>query len=518
MSLKNKKSVDDIWPMTNKKVLVRVDFNVPIKNGEIRNDYRIRSALPTIKRIIDQGGICILMSHLGRPKGIKYSDVSHDDDVHRRALQTWAQERGTGKTSFFAILSGAEKKKVLGWSSVAAKVEAMSETEGAGKTALFSHLPEEEKKSILDRFTAEMRQEAQFPQLRQYQGFEEELSLKPVADRLQELLSKPVVFAHDCMTAENEISNLKAGDVLLLENVRFYSDEGAKKEADRLSMSEKLAKYADYFVCDAFGTAHRDSATMTGIPKALGHGAAGYLMDREINYFAKVLGNPPRPMVAIVGGAKVSDKILLLENMLERIDKLVIGGAMAYTFLKAQGFEIGKSFCEAGQSFTDKYSGEKIDVVELAKKLLEKAKERKVDVYLPCDHICHTECKPTDNAITTKDANVPEGYMALDIGPKTVTMYEEVVKQSKTCLWNGPMGVFEMETYCKGTFAVAKAMADGTEERGLLSIIGGGDSASAAEQCGHASRMSHVSTGGGASLELLEGKMLPGIAVLDDKE
>ena len=515
MSLKNKKSVDDIWPMAGKKVLVRVDFNVPIRDSVIRNDYRIRSAVPTIKRIIDHGGICILLSHLGRPKGVKYSDLQDDESARRRNMQTWLRERGTGKTSFFALLSGDEKLKLLSWSSVATKMGGITGEEGSGKTVLFSSLPEEEKKTLLDRFKAEMQQESQFPQLRQYQGFEEELSLKPVQFRLEELLERPVAFAADCMDAEGDIQRLKPGDVMLLENVRFYSDESDKKSSK--VMSEKLASYADYFVSDAFGTAHRDSATMTGIPRELGHGAAGYLMDREINYFAKVLGNPPRPMVAIVGGAKVSDKIQLLENMLQRIDKLVIGGAMAYTFLKAQGIEIAKSFCEAGQSFTDNY-GEKKDIIQLAANLLKLAESRKVEVFLPMDHVCFTECKATDSFITTTDANVPCGFMALDIGPKTVAKYCEVIGQCNTAIWNGPMGVFEIPTYANGTYSVAKAMGDGTQQRNLLSIVGGGDSASAAESSGHAVRMSHVSTGGGAALELLEGKVLPGIAVLDDKE
>lgn len=515
--LRCKKTVDDIWPMCNKRVLVRVDFNVPIKKGIISNDYRIRSTLPTIRRIVDQGGICILMSHLGRPKGVKYADVCQDDEVKRRALLTWALEAGTGKTAYFALLSGAEKKKVISWSSVAAKGEALSEAQGNGKTHLFSSLPEAEKKALLDRHTAEVRQESAFPQLRQYQGFEEELSLRPVAKRLEELLGdRPVHFAEDCLDARRQVDALQAGEVLLLENVRFYSDESSSKEKERAVMAEKMAAYCDYFVSDAFGTAHRDSATMTGIPRVLGHGAAGHTMDREIQYFAKVLGDAPRPMVAIVGGAKVSDKILLLENMLTRINKLVIGGAMAYTFLKAQGFEIGKSFCEAGQSFTDKY-GEKQDIVQLASNLLAKAKERNVAVFLPVDHVCHTECKATATPVVTPDANVPAGFMALDIGPQTVELYVKAMADCRTCIWNGPMGVFEIDTYSAGTFAIAKAMGDGTEQRGMLSIIGGGDSASAAEKSGQDVRMSHVSTGGGASLELLEGKLLPGISVLDDK-
>lgn len=517
MALRSKMSVDDIWPMSNKKVLVRVDFNVPIKNGIISNDYRIRSAIPTIKRITDQGGICILVSHLGRPKGVKYADVMHDDSIRRRNLHTWLKERGTGKTAFFAVLTAEEKLSILKRSSIADKVADMTPVEGRGKTAMFTHLPEEEKKVLLDEFTAKARQEQEFPQLRQYQGFEEELSLRPVAARLEELMGHPVAFAPDCMDAQTEVDALKAGDIIILENCRFYSEEGSKKESERMLIAEKLASYADYFVSDAFGTAHRDSATMTGVAKVLGHGAAGYLMDREINYFSKVLGNPPRPMVAIVGGAKVSDKIQLLENMLPRIDKLLIGGAMAYTFLKAQGFTIGKSFCEAGQSFTDQY-GEKKDIVSLAGALLEKAKASNVQVFLPVDHICHTECKATDTPLTTTDANVPEGYMALDIGPMTLKRYAAEIEQCKTAIWNGPMGVFEIATYSAGTFGIAKCMADGTEKAGLLSIIGGGDSASAAETCGEASRMSHVSTGGGASLELLEGKLLPGITVLDDKQ
>ena len=517
MSLRSKMSVDDIWPMSNKKVLVRVDFNVPIKNGIISNDYRIRSAIPTIKRIIDQGGICILVSHLGRPKGVKYSEVTQDDDLRRRTLHTWLKERGTGKTAYFAVLTAEQKLEILQKSSMADKVVGMTAKDGHGKTAMFTHLPEEEKKSLLDELTTKMRQEQEFPQLRQYQGFEEELSLRPVATRLEELMGQPVAFAHDCMDAQSEVDALKGGDIIILENCRFYSDEGSKNEADRMIIAEKLASYADYFVSDAFGTAHRDSATMTGVAKVLGHGAAGYLMDTEINYFSKVLGNPPRPMVAIVGGAKVSDKIQLLENMLPRIDKLLIGGAMAYTFLKAQGMSIGKSYCEAGQSFTDKY-GEKQDIVSLAGALLEKAKASNVQVCLPIDHICHTECKATDSPLVTTDGNVPDGYMALDIGPLTLQRYASEIEQCKTAIWNGPMGVFEIPTYSAGTFGVAKCMADCTEKTGLLSIIGGGDSASAAETCGEAARMSHVSTGGGASLELLEGKLLPGITVLDDKK
>lgn len=382
---------------------------------------------------------------------------------------------------------------------------------------------EDEKKRLLDRLMEERRQhqEVAFPHLRQYKGYEEELSLRPVATRLEELLkeesadSLPVMFAKDCLHAEEEVEQLKPGQALLLENVRFFKDESSKDKESRLLMASKLASYGDYFVCDAFGTAHRDAASMTGIPEVLGHGTAGYLVRREIDAFARVLGQPPEPVVAIVGGAKVSDKIMLLENLLHKIDVLIIGGAMAYTFLKAQGFSIGKSFCEAGQSFTDRY-GASVDIIELASKLLKGAEEKGIAVHLPDDHVCHTECKTTDEPLVTDDANVPDGYMALDIGPNTIEKYQKVISECKTAVWNGPMGVFELDTYSKGTFAIAKAMGDGTQQSDMLTIIGGGDSASAAEKSGDAKRMSHVSTGGGASLELLEGKMLPGLAALDD--
>ncbi|CAJ1023852.1 phosphoglycerate kinase C, glycosomal [Leishmania guyanensis] len=416
MTLVQKKSIDDAT-LKGKKVLIRVDFNVPVKNGKITNDFRIRAALPTIQKVLKEGGSCILMSHLGRPKGAKMSDPKPAKDVR---------------------------------------------------------------------------------------GYEEAATLRPVAERVAELLGRKVEFAPDCLDAALYVSKLKGGDVLLLENVRFYTEEGSKKEEERDAMAKVLASYADVYVSDAFGTAHRDSATMTGIPKVLGAGYAGYLMEKEINYFARVLNNPPRPLVAIVGGAKVSDKIQLLDNMLDRINFLVIGGAMAYTFQKAQGYKIGISMCEE-------------DKLDLAKSLLKKAQERGVQVLFPVDHVCHKEFKAVESPLVTEGVEIPDGYMALDIGPKTIRMYEDVIGRCNSAIWNGPMGVFEMACYSKGTFAVAKAMGAGTQKSGLMSIIGGGDSASAAEMSGEAKNMSHVSTGGGASLELLEGKTLPGVAVLTDK-
>ena len=416
-----------------------MDFNVPIENGAITNDYRIRSTIPTIREVTDKGASAILMSHLGRPNGVPYDPAQP----------------------------------------------------GAGRQVGIDQAKD---------------------------------SLRPVATRLEEILKAsnpdalPVLFADDCLDAQAMVDQLQPGQVLLLENVRFYKNEDSKKEEERLLMAKTLASYGDFYVSDAFGTAHRNSASMTGIPKVLGQGVAGFLMAKEIKAFAEVLNDPPRPLVAIVGGSKVSDKILLLENMITKIDRLVIGGAMAYTFLNAQGFEIGKSFSQAGQKFTDK-DGNEMDIVDLAKSLLKKAEERGVVVSLPVDHVCNTtfgEPAEGSDALVTADANIPADYMALDIGPKTVELYKSIVKECKSAIWNGPMGVFEMKTYATGTFAIAEVMGDQTQANGMLTIIGGGDSASAAELSGHADRMSHVSTGGGASLELLEGKKLPGIAALDD--
>jgi len=268
----------------------------------------------------------------------------------------------------------------------------------------------------------------------------------------------------------------------------------------------------------AFGNSHRvNSATTIELPRVLGHGCCGYLLQREITTYANLLGGAaPHPMVAIVGGAKVSEKILLMERILRKIDCLVIGGALAYTFLKAIGYKIGNSFHEAGQSFGDKYCEMK-NIDDLATSLLSKAKVCGVEVLLPLDHVCHTSCDPTDAPIITTDANVPDGYMALDIGPQTIAMYQQCISQCQSAVWNGPLGVFEIPTFATGSFAIAKALGDGTQERGLMSIVGGGASADAARLCGHASRVSHVSSGGGASLDLLKGKVLPGIDSLDNK-
>lgn len=303
--------------------------------------------------------------------------------------------------------------------------------------------------------------------------------------------------------------------MLLLENLRFYSNKSSKKEPERLAMAGTLDSYGNVFVSDAFGTTHRDSATMTGIAAALGHGAVGYLIEKEVDAFSAGLGDPPKPGVAIMGGAKVSNKILLLENMLPKIDKLLIGRAMAYTFLQCASNTVGTSMSEFGKTFKAK-EGTEQKVDDLVDTILSKAKDAGVELYLPVDHACHTAFGATDSPLVTDSADIPHGYMVLDIGPKTVKTYVAAIGKCRMAIWNGPMGVFEMGCYTDGTFIMARAMGDGTEENGLMSIIGGGDSASAAEECGEAKRMSHVSTGRGASLELLKGKVLSGIAALDD--
>eukprot|EP01065_Artemidia_motanka_P010848 TRINITY_DN1581_c2_g2_i1.p1 TRINITY_DN1581_c2_g2~~TRINITY_DN1581_c2_g2_i1.p1 ORF type:complete len:502 (+),score=175.92 TRINITY_DN1581_c2_g2_i1:101-1507(+) len=341
-------------------------------------------------------------------------------------------------------------------------------------------------------------------------GYEADYSLKPCRDRLAEMLGRPVAFAPDCMQAENEVATLKDGDCLLLENLRFYKYEGAKKEADRMPMAEKLASYADVYVCDAFGTAHRDAASITGIPKVLGHGVAGELMAKEINCFGRALSNPDKPVVAIVGGSKVSSKILVLENLLSKCQTILIGGAMAYTFLAAQGKSTGSSMVEREAE----EKGIKVDLIQYCRDLMAKAARVGCNVLLPIDHTCHTKFESTPTPLISKDCNIPDGYMALDIGPKTSKIYCEAIRSSRTAIWNGPMGVFEKEPYNKHTFEIAKALG---EAQGCMSIVGGGDSVAAVEMSGYADKVAHVSTGGGASLELMEGKTLPGIKALSDK-
>lgn len=325
-------------------------------------------------------------------------------------------------------------------------------------------------------------------------------TLAPVAKRLSELLGKEVVFAaDDVVVGENAkaaVANMKEGDVVLLENTRFRPEEGKNEE----SFSKDLASLADVFVNDAFGTAHRAHCSTVGVTQFVPVSVCGYLIQKELKFLGEVVESPVRPFVAILGGAKVSDKINVINNLLEKVDTLIIGGGMAYTFLKAQGFTIGTSLLEA-------------DKVDYAQEMMDKAKAKGVKLLLPVDNIVGDKFSADATPVVTQDQNIPQGHMGLDIGPKTAELYANAVKESKTVIWNGPMGVFEFENFAKGTIAVAKAMADSD----ATTVIGGGDSAAAVNILGFGDKMTHISTGGGASLEFLEGKALPGIEALNNK-
>lgn len=399
MSMLNKKTIEDI-NVCGKKVLVRCDFNVPLKDGVITDENRLNGALPTIKYLIEKGAKVILCSHLGKPKG--------------------------------------EAKP--------------------------------------------------------------ELSLAPVATRLSQMLDKEVVFAaDDNVVGENAraaVEKMENGDVVLLQNTRYRKEETKNEE----NFSKELASLAEIFVNDAFGTAHRAHCSTVGAGEFLQERVCGYLIQKELKFLGEAVATPVRPFTAILGGAKVSDKIAVIEQLLEKVDNLIIGGGMAYTFLKAQGYEIGTSLVEE-------------DKVEYAKEMMDKAKAKGVKLLLPIDNAVADKFADVAPVIT-EDANIPAGHMGLDIGPKTTELYVNTVNESKTIVWNGPMGVFEFENFNQGTLAVAKAMAALTD---ATTVIGGGDSAAAVNQLGFGDKMTHVSTGGGASLEFLEGKELPGIVALDNK-
>lgn len=394
-----KKTVQDI-DLKGKKVLVRVDFNVPLKDGVITDDTRIKAALPTINYVLDQGGKAILFSHLGRVK---------------------------------------------------------TEEDKAGK------------------------------------------SLAPVADRLGELLGKEVTFVPETRgeALEAAINNLEDGGVVVFENTRFEDVDGEKESKNDPELGKYWASLGDVFVNDAFGTAHRAHASNVGIASTGIPTVAGFLMEKEIKFIGEAVEEPKRPMVAILGGAKVSDKIGVIENLIPKADKILIGGGMTYTFYRAKGIEIGKSLVEA-------------DKVELAKELIEKAGDKLV---LPVDSVTAPEFS-NDVPTEVHEGDVPADQMGLDIGPKTVELFSDILKDAKTVVWNGPMGVFEMSNFASGTIGVCEAIANLED---ATTIIGGGDSAAAAEQLGFADKFTHISTGGGASLELLEGKELPGLAAINDK-
>lgn len=332
-------------------------------------------------------------------------------------------------------------------------------------------------------------------------GPEPKFSLAPVAQKLQEMIQKPVLFAADDTVvgdnARRAAQEMKDGDIVLLENTRFRAEETKNEDA----FSRDLASLADIFVSDAFGTAHRAHCSTVGAGALMQERVCGYLIEKELQFLGNAVENPERPLTAILGGAKVSDKLLVIERLLDKVDALIIGGGMAYTFMKAQGYAIGSSLLEE-------------DKVAYCSEMLQKAQEKGVKLLLPQDFVMAKEFDKDAEPVTTSDANITEGYMGLDIGPKSIAQFTSVIAESKTIVWNGPMGVFEFPNFAKGTKAIAAAMA---ENRDAMTIIGGGDSAAAVNQFGYGDQMSHVSTGGGASLEFLEGKALPGIAALDDK-
>jgi len=398
----NKLSIRDLQ-LPGKRVFVRVDFNVPLENGKVADDTRIRETLPTLKLARERGARLVLASHLGRPKG---------------------------------------------------------------------------------------KPDAKY-------------SLRPVAWKLADLLGAPVAFAADCVGAEAEAKSraLGNGSVLLLENVRFHREEEANDEG----FSRQLAALCDgLFVCDAFGSAHRAHASVVGITRFVKQSAAGLLMERELSYLGKTLSAPERPFVAVLGGAKVSDKIEVVENLMKIADGMPVGGGMAYTFLKAQGVAVGKSIVEA-------------EKIELAGRVLADAKARNFRLLLPSDHVVGAEFRADTETRTVAVSETPDGWMGLDIGPETVRRFSEEIARAKTIVWNGPMGVFEMPAFARGTVQIAEAVAAATS-RGATSIVGGGDSVAALHQAGLADKVSHISTGGGASLEFLAGKKLPGVEALTDKE
>ena len=429
----NKKNVEDI-DVAGKKVLVRCDFNVPLKDGVITSDKRIVGALPTINYLLGKGAKVILCSHMGKPHAI------------------------------FTEGFGLDKKEK-------AKVAALPENEQAAAKA---ELIEKAKKNDPVKFT-----------------------LKPVADRLNELLGNKVTFATDIVgeDAKAKIAALKEGEAVLLENVRF----DARETKNDPSFSKELADLAEVFVNDAFGSAHRAHSSTAGVADYL-PAVCGYLIEKEISVMGKALEDPARPFVAILGGAKVSDKIGVIKNLIDKVDTLIIGGGMAYTFFRALGNNVGTSLCEE-------------DKLELAKELMAKAKAKGVSFLIPVDNVIGREYDPNTTHMTIFSDSIPDGWMGLDIGEKTQELYSKSISGAGTVVWNGPRGVSEWDNFAAGTIAVAKAVA----EAGAVSIIGGGDSAAAVEKLGFADRMTHISTGGGASLEFLEGIELPGIACLLDK-
>ena len=420
------KTVKDV-ALTGKRVIMRVDFNVPMKDGVVQDDTRIMAALPTIKYILEQNPrSLVLMSHLGDPK----KDVKKAQEKAEKAGKTWTE---------------ADAEKFIN-----------------GKNRM-----------------------------------------APVVKYFAEKLGKEVAFLPDALGQKAAIDALPEGGVAMLENTRFHKEETSKDAAERDSMAKELASYGDIFVNDAFGTAHRDHASTASIAKFVDVKVGGFLMEKEVKYLEPMLKDPPKPMVAIIGGAKVSSKIAVLESLLKNASALVIGGGMAYTFLKVQGYNIGRSLVED-------------DYAETAKKLFADAKAKGVEIILPVDHVGAAEYSADSAPVAVDGIDIPDNLMALDVGPKTIALYEKAISSAKSVVWNGPVGVFEFDNFSKGTRTVAELVAAATG-KGAMTVVGGGDSVAAVNKCGLVSKMSHVSTGGGASLEFLEGKTLPGIACLETK-
>ena len=417
------KTVKDI-ELAGKRVIMRVDFNVPMKEGKVQDDTRIMAAIPTIKYVLDAGvKSLVLMSHLGDP----------DKD--------------------------------------AAKAKEKAEKDG--------------KVFDLEKYLAGKHR------------------MKPVAEYLSAKLGKPVVFLPSCMGQKAAIDALPDGSIVMLENTRFHKEETSKDLAKQEILGKELASYGDVYVNDAFGSAHRAHASTATIAPFSKVSVGGFLMEKEVAHLEPMLHNPPKPMVAIIGGAKVSSKIAVLISLLKTASALIIGGGMAYTFLKVKGFKVGKSLVED-------------DFLDTAKSLLDEAAKAGVKIVLPVDHICAAAFAPDATPVNVDGENIADDLMGLDVGPKTLALYREVLSKAKSIVWNGPVGVFEFDAFGKGTEEVAKMVAAATG-RGALTVVGGGDSVAAVNKFGLASKMSHVSTGGGASLEYLEGKTLPGIACLEQK-
>lgn len=417
------KTIKDV-DLVGKRVIMRVDFNVPMKDGVVQDDTRITAALPSINYILEQKPrSLVLMSHLGDPA----------KDSKKAKEKAEKDGKSFDKDSYIA-----------------------------GKHRM-----------------------------------------KPVAEYLSKKIGKPVAFADSCMGQKSTIDSLPEGAILMLENTRFHTEETSKDTVAQEVLAKELSQYGEVYVNDAFGTAHRAHASTATIAKFMKVKVGGFLMEKEVTYLEPIVSNPVKPLTAIIGGAKVSSKIAVLESLLKNASALIIGGGMAYTFLKAQGHTVGKSLVED-------------DFIDTAKSLLSAASAKNVKIILPIDHVCG-DGFASDTPVTAIDSiDIPDDKMGMDVGPKTQAIYKDIILSSKTIVWNGPVGVFEFEAFAKGTSVVAHLVADATTA-GAISVVGGGDSVAAVNKFNLASRMSHVSTGGGASLEFLEGKTLPGIAVLETK-